>query len=49
MTGFESIPKASEEARSDLAPRTLSRTITLAVLAGGLFYVLVVAVVAPGE
>jgi len=46
MTGFESIPKASEEARSDLAPRTLSRTITLAVLAGGLFYVLVVAVVA---
>ena len=46
MTGFESIPKASEEARPDLAPRTLSRTITLAVLAGGLFYVSVVAVVA---
>src|SRR6266571_2573964 len=46
MTGFESIPKASEEARVDLAPRVLSRTITLAVLAGGLFYVSVVAVVA---
>src|SRR2546430_5480865 len=46
MTGFESIPKASEEARPDLALRTLSRTITLAVLAGGLFYVSVVAVVA---
>ncbi len=46
MTGFESIPKASEEARPELALRTLSHTITLAVLAGGLFYVSVVAVVA---
>ena len=45
MTGFESIPKASEEARADLPPRTLSRMIMLAVVAGGLFYVLVVAVV----
>ena len=44
MTGFESIPKASEEARPDLAPGTLSRMIVLAMLAGGLFYVLVVAV-----
>src|SRR2546430_5120839 len=48
MTGFESIPKASEEARPDLALRTLSRTITLAVLAGGLFYVSVVAAPALG-
>lgn len=46
MAGFESIPKASEEARADLEPRTLSRMITLAVVAGGLFYVLVVGVVA---
>lgn len=45
MTGFESIPKASEEARADLAPRTLSRMILLAVVAGGLFYVLVIAAV----
>ena len=46
MTGFESIPKASEEARPDLAPGTLSRVITLAVVAGGVFYVLVIGVVA---
>lgn len=45
MTGFESIPKASEEARADLPPRTLSRMIMLAVVAGGLFYVLVIAAV----
>lgn len=46
MTGFESIAKASEEARPDLDARTLSRTITVAMGAGGLFYILVVAVVA---
>ncbi|HEY3220722.1 MAG TPA: APC family permease [Gemmatimonadales bacterium] len=46
MTGFESIPKASEEARPDLPSGTLSRTITLSVVAGGLFYVLVIGVVA---
>jgi len=45
MTGFESIPKASEEARTDLPPRTLARMIMLAVVAGGLFYVLVIAAV----
>lgn len=45
MTGFESIPKASEEARADLAPGTLSRMILLAVVAGGLFYVLVIGAV----
>lgn len=45
MTGFESIPKASEEARTDLAPGTLSRMIILAVVAGGLFYVLVIGAV----
>jgi basic amino acid/polyamine antiporter, APA family len=46
MTGFESIPKASEEARADLSPNSLSRMITLAMVAGGLFYVVVVGVVA---
>jgi len=46
MTGFESIPKASEEALPDLRPGTLSRAITAALLAGGLFYVVIVGVVA---
>lgn len=46
MTGFESIPKASEEALPDLRPGTLSRVITAALLAGGLFYVIIVGVVA---
>jgi len=46
MTGFESIPKASEEARSDLPAASLSRMIMAAISAGGLFYVLVIAVVA---
>jgi len=46
MTGFESIPKASEEARTDLPAGTLSRMIMAAIGAGGLFYVLVIAVVA---
>ncbi len=46
MTGFESIPKASEEARPDLPAGTLSRMIMMAISAGGLFYVLVIAVVA---
>ena len=46
MTGFESIPKVSEEARADLGPGTLSRAITLAMIAGGAFYVLVIGVVA---
>src|SRR5258705_177992 len=39
LTGFESIPKASEEALPNLRPSTLPRIITLALLAGGLFYV----------
>ena len=45
LTGFESIPKASEEARQDLPPGTMSRMIMLALVAAGAFYVLVVAVV----
>ena len=45
LTGFESIPKTSEEARPDLAPGTLSRMIMLALVAAGLFYVLVIGAV----
>ena len=46
MTGFESIPKASEEARADLPVGALRRMIALAIVAGGVFYVLIIAVVA---
>src|SRR6266581_4018801 len=45
MTGFESIPKASEEALPNLRPSTLPRIITVALLAGGFFYVVIVGVV----
>jgi basic amino acid/polyamine antiporter, APA family len=46
MTGFESIPKASEEALPHLRPSTLPRIITIALLAGGFFYVVIVGAVA---
>src|SRR6266446_1411573 len=46
MTGFESIPKPSEEALPGLRPGTLSRAITAALVAGGRFYVVIVGVVA---
>ena len=46
MTGFESIVKGSEEARPGYDTRGFSRAILLALLAGALFYVTVVAVVA---
>ena len=45
MTGFESIVKGSEEARPGYDTRGFSRAILLALLAGALFYVIVVAVV----
>jgi amino acid transporter len=45
MTGFESVAKASEEAKPGFDPRNFSRAITGAILAGGTFYVLIVAVV----
>jgi amino acid transporter len=45
MTGFESIVKGSEEARPGYDARGFSRAILLALLAGALFYVAVVAVV----
>jgi len=45
MTGFESVAKGSEEARPGFDPRDFGRAITLAVLAGSAFYVLVVGAV----
>jgi APA family basic amino acid/polyamine antiporter len=45
MTGFESVAKASEEARAGFDPQAFGRVITLAVVAGAIFYVLVVAAV----
>lgn len=46
MTGFESIAKASEEARPQFDPANFSRAIIAAIAAGGTFYVIIVAVVA---
>jgi len=46
MMGFESIPKASEEALPNLDPRRLSQMIVMALIAGGVFYALVIAATA---
>jgi amino acid transporter len=45
MTGFESVAKGSEEARVGFDPRNFGRAITLAVVAGSAFYVLIVGAV----
>jgi amino acid transporter len=45
LTGFESVPKASEEAKEGFSPRGFSTAIYLGLGAGVLFYVLVIAVV----
>jgi len=45
MTGFESVAKGSEEARPGFDPRDFGRAITLALLAGSAFYVLIVGAV----
>lgn len=45
MTGFESVAKGSEEAREGFDPRNFTRAIYAALVAGFLFYVIVVAVV----
>ncbi len=45
MTGFESVAKGSEEARSGFDPRSFTTAIYAALVAGFLFYVLIVAVV----
>jgi amino acid transporter len=46
MTGFESVGKESEEARSGFPPYQFGRAITLAAVCGFLFYATIVAAVA---
>ena len=45
MTGFESVAKGSEEARVGFDPRDFGRAMHRAVLAGALFYVLIIGAV----
>jgi amino acid transporter len=45
MTGFESVAKGSEEAHEGFEPRQFSTAIYAALVAGFLFYVLIIAVV----
>src|SRR5579872_1188385 len=45
MTGFESVTKGSEEARAGFDPRRFTTAIYAALVAGFVFYVLVIAVV----
>jgi len=45
MTGFESVAKGSEEAEDGFDPRNFTRAIYAALVAGFLFYVLIIAVV----
>jgi basic amino acid/polyamine antiporter, APA family len=45
MTGFESVAKGSEEARDGFDPRNFSKAIYAALIAGFLFYVIIIAVV----
>jgi amino acid transporter len=46
LTGFEAIPKCSEEAAADFNPRSYTAITILALAVGTLFYVVVVGVVA---
>jgi APA family basic amino acid/polyamine antiporter len=45
MTGFESVAKGSEEARAGFDPHNFTKAIYAALVAGFLFYVIIVAVV----
>ena len=45
MTGFESVPKAAEEAHQDFRPQGFFRAIVLALLVGAAFYVVAIAAV----
>jgi amino acid transporter len=45
MTGFESVAKGSEEARAGFDPRNFSTAIYAALVAGFLFYVIIIGVV----
>src|SRR4029077_19120022 len=46
MTGFESVAKGSEEAEAGFDPRNFAKAIYAALIAGFLFYVIIIAVVA---
>ncbi len=46
LTGFESVPKCSEEAQEGFSTRGFSRAIYLGLGAGTVFYVVIIAVVA---
>jgi APA family basic amino acid/polyamine antiporter len=45
MTGFESVAKGSEEAKAGFDPRNFTKAIYASLVAGFLFYVLIIAVV----
>ena len=45
MTGFESVAKGSEEARAGFDPRRFATAIYAALVAGFLFYIIIIAVV----
>lgn len=45
MTGFESVAKGSEEAKSGFDPRNFTKAIYAALIAGFLFYMIIIAVV----
>src|SRR5476649_2311196 len=45
MTGFESVAKGSEEAKAGFDPRSFTTAIYAALIAGFLFYVVIIAVV----
>lgn len=45
LTGFEAVPKCSEEASNDFSPRRFRRVIFMALGAGIFFYVTIIAVV----
>jgi basic amino acid/polyamine antiporter, APA family len=45
MTGFESVVKGSEEAKAGFDRRDFARMMYLAVIAGGLFYIVIIGVV----
>ncbi len=45
MTGWESVAKGSEEARSGFDPRNFTKAIYASLVAGFLFYVIIIAVV----
>lgn len=45
MTGFESVPKCSEEASPDFQTRGFTRAIFMALIGATLFYVIIIGVV----